>query len=309
MAITLFNPIVFGDTSGSLGGRAHASAQSVSINTNLGPETFVGDANALQGRAVGGNDVLNSGGLAPIVLIGDAILISGRARGGDDDVHATSEPPPAALGDAVTMSGRAQGGDDNVYAVGGSFGPAGGPAYGDAELITGRARGGDDVVTGGIMYGDAQTLQGFAVGGNDTLIAFDAPLPVASPLMYGDGAELLGRARGGDDTLISGSGSNDQMWGDALLVASSAKTGADRFVFSPHNGLDTIKDFQPGQDIIDLRNFGFTGFNDVASLIQYTSDGALITFETIAYYDPLQSHDFILVAGINQLSASDFVLA
>lgn len=308
MAITLLQPIVFGDTPGSMSGHAHAGAQTVFVNSNPGSQTFVGDASTLLRYAIGGNDVLSSGGMAPNILIGDAITMSGRSRGGDDDVHANSEPPPTALGDAVTMSSGARGGNDTVYAVGGRFGPDGGPAYGDAETMSDRAKGGNDVVTGGIMYGDAQTLKGLAAGGNDTLIAFDAPLPQISSLMYGDGAELLGRARGGNDTLITGEGSNDRMWGDAAMVSPTAKLGADMFSFSPHNGRDAIEDFTPGQDHIQLVDFGFTGFNDVASLIQYTPDGALITFDTVSYYNnPL--HDSILVAGINQLGAGDFILA
>jgi Ca2+-binding RTX toxin-like protein len=169
--------------------------------------------------------------------------------------------------------------------------------------MTDHARGGNDVVTGyandsvsGIaaLYGDAKSLTGFAIGGNDKVIATSG-----STQMYGDGAELLDHSKGGDDTLISGTG-NDQMWGDAAVVAPTAQTGADTFVFSPPNGHDTINDFQPGKDHIELDGFGFGSFNDVANDIQYNANGALITF------DP---NDSIVVVGVNHLNASDFILA
>jgi hypothetical protein len=308
MSIVLYQPITFGDTSGHLGNRAHAADQIISIGTNSGPQTLVGDALSLVGRAVGGDDTLGGGGMAPIIVIGDAVAIAGRARGGDDDVTASGEGGPIALGDAITLSGQARGGDDSVSAIGGSLGPTDGTAYGDSETITGRAKGGDDLVRvglGGTAYGDAQTLSGFAIGGDDTFIGSLGIIPGWTARMYGDGAELLGRSKGGNDTLISGEYTNDQMWGDAALVARTARTGADTFVFSPHNGQDTIMDFQPKKDHIELKGFGFTTFDDVASHLQSTPDGALIAFDTTSY----GVQDTILVIGVGQLNASDFILS
>jgi Ca2+-binding RTX toxin-like protein len=123
--------------------------------------------------------------------------------------------------------------------------------------------------------------------------------PDTGSTMYGDGAALLDHAKGGNDTLISGKG-NDRMWGDAATVAPTAQTGADTFVFSPPNGQDQIMDFQPGQDHIELKGFGFNNFNDVASHIQDTPNGALITFD---------ANDSVLIVGVHHLSASDFLLA
>jgi hypothetical protein len=306
MSITLYQPITFGDTSGDLGGHAHAAAQIISIGT--GPQTLVGDSHALAGYAVGGGDTLAAGGMAPIIVVGDALTITGHARGGDDDVTGSTESLPTAFGDAVTLNGHARGGNDSVSAIGGSFGPMSGTAYGDSERITGHASGGDDVVTVGLAgtaYGDAQSLSGHAIGGDDTFIGSLGIMPGGTAQMYGDGAELLGHSKGGNDTLISGEATNDQMWGDAAVVASLAKTGADTLVFSPHNGQDAIMDFQPDKDHIELKGFNFTTFDDVASHVQYTSDGALIAFDTTSY----GVQDTILVVGVNQLSANDFILS
>jgi hypothetical protein len=233
-------------------------------------------------------------------VIGDAITVTGHARGGDDVVSAVPEGRANAFssGDAVTLSSHAQGGNDTVT-VSGFYVAA---AYGDAFEMIGHAKGGDDFVTerGTLanvaqLYGDAQTLSGSAIGGDDTLIATSEN----TTQMYGDGAELLNRSKGGDDTLVSGIG-DDHMWGDAAVVARRAKTGGDTFVFSTNNGYDIINDFQNTKDHIQLEGFGFESFNDVASHIQYTADGALITFD---------ASDTILVVGINQLTATDFILA
>ena len=102
---------------------------------------------------------------------------------------------------------------------------------------------------------------------------------------------------GGNDTLISGP-NNDQMWGDAATVAPTATTGADTFVFSSPNAHDTIEDFQPGKDHIDLKGYeDITSFSQLAPHITDTTAGALITF------DP---NDSILVMNDHNLTSGDF---
>jgi Ca2+-binding RTX toxin-like protein len=139
-------------------------------------------------------------------------------------------------------------------------------------------------------------LSGWAVGGNDTLIA--GPNPSNQTQMYGDGAALLDHARGGNDTLISGP-NDDQMWGDAATVARTATTGADTLVFSPLNAHDTIEDFQPGQDHIELQ--GYANIASFAQLMPFVTDtkaGALIAFD---------ASDSILVVNDHHLTSGDFI--
>ena len=306
MAITLDQPEIFGDTSGVLGGRDHAENQVLTLGISEGFGTLIGDASLIRGRASGGNDTLTSGTLGPNVVIGDAITITDRGRGGDDHVLAMSHGGCIALGDALMLNERARGGNDSVEASANSDVIA----YGDAETMSGSAKGGNDMVTGRSsfgnvqVYGDAQTLSGSAAGGNDTLIVGIA-FPGQGTQMYGDGAELLDRSKGGNDVLISAQSVNDRMWGDAAVVAPTAKTGADTFIFGPFNGRDTILDFQSGKDHIQLRDFGFTSFDDVASHLQSTSDGAVIAFDTMSF----GVQDSILVVGVAQLGASDFILS
>ena len=42
-------------------------------------------------------------------------------------------------------------------------------------------------------------------------------------------------------------------------------------------------DFQPHKDHVELKGFGFATFDDIASHVQYTPDGALIAFDTTSY--------------------------
>ena len=57
-------------------------------------------------------------------------------------------------------------------------------------------------------------------------------------------------------------------------------------------------DFQPGKDHIELQGFSFNGFSDLASHVQDTSQGALITFD---------ANDSVLVMGVHQLNPGDFL--
>jgi hypothetical protein len=322
-----FTLIVYGDTSGDLGDNTHAGAQSLN-----GSNIVIGDAHAFFGSAVGGDDTISMAGINHDITAigdaqtitdsaiggndtitananlfaanayGDALTLSGNAHGGDDHISASGRFMATAYGDAQTISDHAQGGNDTITLDGNRFGST---AYGDAETITDNGRGGNDIITASgadtsgstLLYGDAKTLSGFAVGGNDTITGAQF-----ADQMYGDGGSLLDSATGGNDTLISGP-ANDQMWGDAATVAAGAQTGADLFVFNRTSatnlGNDTIEDFQPSKDHIQLQNYsGVSSFNDLSSHISDTSDGSLITFD---------SQNTILVMNDHQLTASDFL--
>jgi len=300
--IELYQPIIFGDPEQG-GGQRHFAGQILSIHLPDpgATQTVVGDTFALTGTGVGGSDTLACFAFTASVVIGDAVTLAGRARGGHDNVIATSSISAFALGDAVLLKGRSSGGDDSVDVRG-----DGATAYGDAYEMNGRSRGGDDIVTGAAfplvatqLFGDAQTLADFALGGNDTLFAI---VQGSGPgtMMFGDGAELLDRSRGGNDTLVSAANGNETMWGDAAVVAPTAHTGADTFVFLPRNGKDTIMDFELGNDKIELNGFGFDELSDFTDAITYTEQGAVIA---------LDDANSILVVGVTGLGASDFILS
>ena len=79
MAVTLYEPIVFGDTDGQLGGRAKSAGQIISLAGDVGTRSLVGDANGLLGRAQGGADTLTSFAMGATTVIGDAVTVAARA--------------------------------------------------------------------------------------------------------------------------------------------------------------------------------------------------------------------------------------
>ena len=139
-----------------------------------------------------------------------------------------------------------------------------------------------------------------AVGGDDTLIAGDGAL---SDALFGDAQSLFDASVGGNDTLISGTGS-DLMWGDAETVAAGATTGADVFVFAPGSNLDTIYDFEQGQDLIDVSAYGYTDFDELV----ITGDGNVVDFDET----PADLHElsvFSIDGSEVTLVESDFIFA
>jgi hypothetical protein len=332
MPLTVFTPIVYGDHPGTIGGFAKTGGFTINL-TSTGPLTLVGDSDTLTDFATGGNNTLSRLGTATTVVgdaltvngfahsghnsvlaggsgeawaAGDAVTMSGFANGGHNTVAANSDFTAGAYGDAVTMSGFAHGGGNSVTGSAAHGGVV--DLYGDAGAMSGFAAGGGNTLTAATgfpsnMYGDAYTLTDFAHGGGNTLIASAGRGPDGSPItttMYGDGHDLLGFASGGGNTLVSAQNGDEVMWGDAATVGPFAHTRANTFVFSPPNGHDTIMDFHPGRDHIDLQGFGFTGFDQLSQDFHQTTNGLDIVFDA--------SND-ILLSGINQsqLSAGDFV--
>ena len=150
-----------------------------------------------------------------------------------------------------------------------------------ADTLAGRD--GNDVLTGGL---GADALSGGL--GHDTLVGDDGDATVSSAdegndllyggsgddLLYGDGGasdplagnDLLYGGRGddllfgdgGDDALYGNAG-DDTLDGGAGTDTLSGGAGADTFVFAAGHGTDTITDFTPGADRIDLSAFADLG--------------------------------------------------
>jgi hypothetical protein len=112
------------------------------------------------------------------------------------------------------------------------------------------------------MSGDGLTLRDNAHGGNDLL----QNLSTAGARMFGDAETADGATVCGNDRLISGAG-NDVMWGDAQYRAAGVTTGADRFVFLPGNGQDSINDFETGKDRIDLTAYATLGVHGLGDIV------------------------------------------
>lgn len=118
-----------------------------------------------------------------------------------------------------------------------------------SDLLSGNN--GNDWIDGG---GGDDTLCGGAP--NDFDPALDAAHgPDGNDTLYGGaGNDLIGGGAG-SDRLVGGAGS------DTLYGGSSA----DTFVFRSGAGSDTIADFEPGVDVIDLTRTGATSWSATLS--------------------------------------------
>jgi hypothetical protein len=115
--------------------------------------------------------------------------------------------------------------------------------------------------------------------------------------LIGDAITLSGSAVGGDDALVSRAG-DDLMYGDAVKFRGAAQGGNDVFVFGPASGSDTIFDFRPGEDSMDVRPLGLSGITDLA----ITLDGG----DSVVAFDGTGANA-VRVVGVGSLVDADFL--
>lgn len=163
---------------------------------------------------------------------------------------------------------------------------------------------GEDSMLGGI---GSDTLNGNA--GNDTLWGGDG----GDRLFGGDGADMM-RGGGGHDILLGGTGDdflfgddgNDDLAGEggADVLEGGAgndmlrgSAGRDRFVFT--EGLDTIRNFDAREDVIDLTSFNLGGWarlrnnlSQEGNHVEFRMDGQVLRIEWARLAD-LESNDFL----------------
>lgn len=305
---------LIGDAGGIIdgfGGNDVVRAKPGTLNYLYGDALDIGTTAG--GTSHGGQDLIGGARNAEVFAYGDAYTLSGSAAGGNDVLRGSNAVGPAGSaantlhGDAFQMVGSAvRGGDDKLF---GGNGDAVNFLYGDAYQIAGDAGGalvacGNDTLKGGegadnTLYGDAANM-GVAAGGNDRLTGGSYG---ATNVLYGDGY-FVQDGTCGNDTLVGGKDANDAMWGDALLL-SGATGGADIFRFVGDGafniGADTIWDFEPGKDRIDLKAFAGLGIHGIADLTILLSGGdSVIDFG---------GGNTITVKDAAALSAADFLFA
>lgn len=298
----------YGDAGIMRGGAAGGNDRiDASKSTTL--KFLVGDGDWMYDRASGGNDFIIGGEEGGNLIFGDGRFVEGDVRTGADTLVGGNNSINDIIGDGWELSSSVTTGRDVL--IGGRGGLN--MMFGDSYWL--RGHGGNDRLLAGAgayneLHGDARFL--FQEGGNDTLVAVRGE----ASILYGDAYQMQGRSVGGDDRLISGKG-DDQMWGDAKFrggISLEEATeedwlanppsldltvgGSDVFVFGRDCGDDVIYDFEQGEDIIELRNFGRPwnpwDFDDLS--VTSTEDGSVIDFA---------DGSSITVLGVDDLAASD----
>ncbi|UWQ35138.1 hypothetical protein K3555_21485 (plasmid) [Leisingera sp. M527] len=194
-----------------------------------------------------GNDSLEGGSGADSLKggSGDDLLDGGTGNdrlyggGGSDRLKGSS-------GNDLLKGGS---GDDRLYGGSGADSLKGG---GGSDTLSGG--GGKDQLKG---QGGHDDLKGG--GGNDSLKG-------------GAGRDTLDGGKGRDQ--LSGQGGDDRLEGGKGHDLLSGGGGEDVFVFARGHGRDTISDFRPGRDLIDLEGAAADGFADLD--ISRQDGGALI---------------------------------
>lgn len=277
-----------------------------------------------------GNDLLG-GGEGDDMLFGEAghDVLYGAAGNdslyggaGDDTLHGGNghDLLGGGEGDDVLFGGwgwdtlYGADGNDSLYGEGGNDVLYGGNGH---DLLGGGE--GDDVLFGGwgwdTLYGADGNDSLYGEGGNDVLYG-------------GNGDDLLGGGEGddllyggpGDDSLYGAAG-NDTLYGGMGVDLLFGGAGADVFVFlsAAEIGIgaarDTIGDFQPGLDRIDLSAMGlrwigaagFSGGGSGAGQLRFVSDGAN-GFLTGDVNGDRQADFTLFLPGITALAEGDLIL-
>ncbi len=161
---------------------------------------------------------------------------------------------------------------------------------GDNVIQTGL---GNDSLSGGdgsdSLYGGGGDDAVFDVSGDNSISG-----GIGSDFLFtGDGSDALDGgtgddlifAGGGDDSVAGGEGNDsvsggageDSIFGGAGDDSLSGGDDADVFFFEGGFGSDTVQDFAPGEDTIDLSVLG-TSFVEINSNVEYVDGNGVISF-------------------------------
>lgn len=267
------------------------------VSGDAGNDVVTGDAYQMQAYNYN-SYYYGSGAVSTAIVEGGDDIVSGGD--GYDRVYGDGEYAYANAGYSYYYGSNSShtsivsGGDDHV-----SGGADGDSVYGDFYYAyahgayynsggTYTVQGGNDVVEGGAgndnVYGDFYYARAYQYGTNEAVSIVS-----------------------GDDIVNGGTG-NDSLWGDAGDVygynGGTFTAGADVFVFDLNSGLDNIRDFNDGLDLIDVSAYGFS---DWASLSAYVSDNGY--HSTIDLDGTAADVDEIFVYNTTGLGADDFIFA
>jgi Ca2+-binding RTX toxin-like protein len=241
----------------------------IDLGSPPGSGTGDGQSDTVVINATAGNDVIsvvNENGVVTVTGLPETVTINGfdatdhlviNGLGGDDVIEASH------FGTAMQLT--VNGGDGNDVLLGSPGNDVLTGGAGDDVLI---GNGGQDVLDGGT--GDNVLIQGApaTVGLVGSFVgAVAAQADIAPRLQFGStaGGDVISASSMSSPSMRFIANGGDVLHGgvaDGLLIGGS---GADRFVFSGHNGTDTIANFQHGLDTIELHGYG-TALDNFADL-------------------------------------------
>ncbi len=89
--------------------------------------------------------------------------------------------------------------------------------------------------------------------------------------------DLNGDGRVGNSLIVNGTNGNDTLTSSAANEVFFGNGGANTFVFSGITGNDTIADFHPTQDVVQLHQNAFATFADVLAHAAQVGSDVVIT--------------------------------
>ena len=204
---------------------------------------------------------------------GDDVILGGD---GTDEIHGNTGHDTISGGEGADRL-RGNDGDDIVLGDGGDDWISGGKGRDEIHGGDGNDR----------LKGDSNFDVLFGDAGDDTLIGGSG-----NDRLYGGSGRDILTGGTGTDVLAGGSG-------DDTLTGHS---GSDDFVFAPGMGADTVTDFKPGTDDIDLTAFLFADFDAVASRLTTSQNGDTVM--------TLGDDETVTLVGVDALylDAGDFLL-
>jgi Ca2+-binding RTX toxin-like protein len=229
------------------------------------------------------NDTFNlSSSTVGDVVYGDGLLAPSAGHG--NNVITTGLGADTIYGGYGSDRVVAGAGDDLIYGYGAAGTSAGASnsyaALDLADYLDGR--GGNDRIYGG--------------GGNDTIVGGEGN----DRLWGGSGSDRI-YGGNGNDIISSGAGA-DKIWGgsgqDTFVYGYNP--GSSEMSYDAQDGIDTIADFTPGADKINLQGYGIT-----ADALQVVDTAAGLELHFVAIYEDTQ----INLLGVHALQAGDIVFA